>query len=121
MNAIGSLWWFLPSLRELPDSPAQCTAWMARSTSEPCLEWAGALELLRQRVNQDVVARWLDPIEATRDGDTLVLLAPDRFHRDFVNDNYAALINEALTASNPANVSLRIEIRESAREARADA
>lgn len=116
MNAIGSLWWFLPRLRELPSMPA-APATLPEGTDGggvpecACAEWANALGLLRQTVNRDVLARWIVPLEARREADTLVLLAPDRFHRDFVHDSYRALFEEALAASNPDHASLRLEIR----------
>lgn len=111
-NAIGSLWWFLPRLRELPNAAAAGSTNVEPTAETSCSEWAEALALLRDRVNADVLTRWIDPLDAVRTGDTLLLLAPDRYHRDFVADNYSALLQEALVGCSPAHASLRVAIRE---------
>lgn len=117
MNAIGSLWWFLPCLRELPTAAEQPAALPPGNTDVggvqdcACAEWANALGLLRETINHDVLSRWMVPLKARRQSDTLVLLAPNRFDRDFITDNYVALFEQALAASNPDHAPLRVVIR----------
>jgi chromosomal replication initiator protein len=69
--------------------------------------WARVDDHLRARLNADLYGRWfaaLRPIEL--DGDRLRVAAPDKFHRDFVEDNYRDWFEEFLPAL--AGRSLRI-------------
>jgi chromosomal replication initiator protein len=59
--------------------------------------WSRVDDHLRTKLNPDLYGRWfraLRPISL--EGDRLRLAAPDKFHRDFVEDNYRAWFEEFL-------------------------
>ena len=59
--------------------------------------WSRVDEHLRSRLNPDLYGRWfkgLRPIAL--EGDRIRVAAPDKFHRDFVEDNYRAWFEEFL-------------------------
>lgn len=59
--------------------------------------WERCLELLRTRVNEDIMSTWLDPIaceEVSRD--RILLSAPNNFFVSWITDNYKKLILGAL-------------------------
>jgi chromosomal replication initiator protein len=50
---------------------------------------------LRSRLKPDLFERWFAPLRAVRlDGDRLEVSAPDRFHRDWVDDHYSSFFDE---------------------------
>jgi len=70
----------------------------ARDVRTPAAElWARVDEFLRSRLRPDLYQRWFAPLRPLAlDGDRLDLAAPDKFHRDFVDDNYRAWLDELL-------------------------
>src|SRR5512146_1643587 len=57
--------------------------------------WAIIEAHLRTRVRADLFERWFAPLRPTRlEGDRLEISAPDKFHRDFVDDNYRTFFDE---------------------------
>jgi hypothetical protein len=112
LNAIGSLWWFLPHLRELPDAAqALASEEAAAATGAPtaaegsmagpgCAIWKLMLGEIKRGIRPDIVARWLAPLNGSVQEDKLLLVAPDQFHRNFVEDNYRNLLEELLTRAN---------------------
>ena len=59
--------------------------------------WSRIEEHLRTRLRPDLFERWFAPLRPTRlDGDKLEVSAPDKFHRDFVDDNYGSFFHEFL-------------------------
>jgi chromosomal replication initiator protein len=54
---------------------------------------------LRSRLREDSYARWFAPLRpVVLDGGRLHIAAPDRFHRDFVEDNYRGFFEEFVPA-----------------------
>jgi chromosomal replication initiator protein len=59
--------------------------------------WSRVDEFLRSRLNPDLYGRWFAPLRLfARAGDRLEIAAPDRFHRDFIDDNYRGWFEEFL-------------------------
>ncbi len=59
--------------------------------------WARVDDHLRARLNQDLYGRWFAALRpVSLEGDRLCIAAPDKFHRDFVEDNYRAWFEEFL-------------------------
>jgi chromosomal replication initiator protein len=57
--------------------------------------WSRIEAHLRTRLRPDLFERWFAPLRATAiDGDRLEVSAPDKFHRDFVDDNYRSFFDE---------------------------
>jgi chromosomal replication initiator protein len=57
--------------------------------------WSRLDEYLRSRLRDDLYRRWFAPLKPLAiEGDRLEIAAPDRFHRDFVDDNYRAWFDE---------------------------
>jgi len=62
----------------------------------PAVEhWSRIEAHLRTRLRPDLFERWFAPLKPTRlEGDRLEVSAPDKFHRDFVDDNYSCFFDE---------------------------
>src|SRR5512138_994701 len=61
--------------------------------------WSRVDDHLRARLNPDLYGRWFASLRpVTLEGDRLRVAAPDKFHRDFVEDNYRAWFEEFLPA-----------------------
>ena len=62
----------------------------------PAVEhWKRIEDHLRTRLRPDLFERWFAPLRPARmEGDALEVAAPDKFHRDFVDDNYGAFFQE---------------------------
>ena len=59
--------------------------------------WGRIDAYLRSRLRREPYDRWFAPLRAvSADGGRLQVAAPDRFHRDFVEDNYRAFFEEFL-------------------------
>jgi len=59
--------------------------------------WSQIEAHLRNRLRPDLFERWFAPLRPVRmDGERLEVAAPDKFHRDFVDDNYRAFFEEFL-------------------------
>ncbi len=59
--------------------------------------WSRIDVLLRTRLSPDTYGRWFAGLRPDRlEGDTLVIAAPNKFHRDFVEDNYSAFLKDVL-------------------------
>jgi chromosomal replication initiator protein len=57
--------------------------------------WSKLDAYLRGRLRDDLYQRWFAPLRAAvLEGSRLVVAAPDKFHRDFVDDNYRAWFEE---------------------------
>jgi chromosomal replication initiator protein len=69
--------------------------------------WSRIDSVLRSRLRADLYDRWFAPLRAIAFADgRLQIGAPDRFHRDFVEDHYRSLFEECV----PAVVGERIRI-----------
>jgi chromosomal replication initiator protein len=59
--------------------------------------WGRVDAFLRSRLNPDLYGRWFAPLRLfAQTGDRLEIAAPDRFHRDFIDDNYRGWFEEFL-------------------------
>jgi chromosomal replication initiator protein len=57
--------------------------------------WTRIEAHLRARLRPDLFERWFAPLRLSRlEGDRLEISAPDKFHRDFVDDNYRSFFEE---------------------------
>ena len=57
--------------------------------------WSRIEAHLRSRLRPDLFERWFAPLRPSRlEGDRLEVSAPDKFHRDFVDDNYRSFFEE---------------------------
>jgi len=92
----------------------------ARHVRTPAGElWTRVDELLRSRLRPDLYQRWFAPLRPLAvDADRLDLAAPDKFHRDFVDDNYATWLDELLpgVAGHKLRVHLVVDDRPQRRE-----
>jgi chromosomal replication initiator protein len=69
--------------------------------------WSRIDAYLRSRLRRDPYEKWFAPLRAVAlEGGRLQVAAPDRFHRDFVEDNYRSFFEEFLPSI--ANEPLRI-------------
>ncbi len=67
---------------------------------------------LRSRLRPDLYDRWFAPLRALAlEGGRLQIAAPDRFHRDFVEDNYRAWFEEFVPglAGEPLRISFLVD------------
>jgi chromosomal replication initiator protein len=82
----------------------------AREVRSPAAEqWHRIDEFLRARLRPDLYARWFAPLRPVAlDADRLELAAPDKFHRDFVDDNYRAWLEEEIV---PGIVGRKVSVR----------
>ncbi len=74
--------------------------------------WERIDAYLRSRLRQDPYERWFAPLRPiTLEGGRLQLAAPDRFHRDFVEDNYRSFFEEFLpqVAGAPVRISFVVD------------
>ncbi|WP_414502291.1 chromosomal replication initiator protein DnaA [Zymobacter sp. IVIA_5232.4 C2] len=81
--------------------------------------WQKCLAYLQDELSSQQFNTWIRPlqVESDTDSNTLVLLAPNRFVRDWVSDKYLKRINELLreqTSGKPPKVSLGIGSRRAA-------
>jgi len=59
--------------------------------------WSRVVTFLRSRLRPDLYERWFAPLQPVAlEGLNLRIAAPDKFHRDFVEDNYRAFFDEFL-------------------------
>jgi chromosomal replication initiator protein len=57
--------------------------------------WSRIEAHLRTRLRPDLYDRWFAPLRPTKlEGDRLEISAPDKFHRDFIDDNYTSFFDE---------------------------
>jgi hypothetical protein len=77
----------------------------------PCNLWGEIAEELRRTVRPELYERWFAPLKASRIGDELLLLAPNRFHQAFVEDNYRGLLEQRLTAADNAATGEQLRVR----------
>ena len=69
----------------------------AATAKTPGELWSRIDTYLRSRVRPETYAKFFAPLRCVaHEGDLLVVAAPDRFHRDFVDDNYRGFFEEIL-------------------------
>jgi len=80
--------------------------------------WARIDAYLRSRLRPDPFERWFAPLRAVSfDGGRLQIAAPDRFHRDFVEDNYRSFFEEFLPTLAGESIRVSFVVDELARTA----
>jgi len=80
--------------------------------------WDRVDGFLRSRLNPDLYGRWFSPLRLhARQGDRLEIAAPDRFHRDFIDDNYRAWFEEFLPFVLGEKVKVSFVVEQAARPA----
>jgi chromosomal replication initiator protein len=78
--------------------------------------WARIATHLKTRVNADLFDRWFAPLRpGALEGDKLEVCAPDKFHRDFVADNYGKFFEEVLHRLFDSRVVIHFVVDEQAR------
>jgi chromosomal replication initiator protein len=78
--------------------------------------WGRIDGYLRSRLRPDLYDRWFAPLRPISLGDgTLQIAAPDRFHRDFVEDNYRGFFEEFLPGLVGEHVPISFVVDESLR------
>jgi chromosomal replication initiator protein len=84
--------------------------------------WARIEAHLRTRLNADLFERWFAPLRPARlEGDRLEVCAPDKFHRDFVDDNYGSFFAEIVPGLFGRRLAVTFVVDQAARPPRSDA
>lgn len=81
------------------------------ATSDTLLLWEKCLEQLRDEIPERKFNTWVRPLHAENTNNYLVLLAPNQFVLDWVNEHYLTTIigtMTELTAGNPPNIKIQI-------------
>jgi hypothetical protein len=68
------------------------------AASADCLLWAEIAAELREAISGETFMRWFAPLSAAVEEGELILFSPDRYHCEFVNDNYRSLLEERARA-----------------------
>src|SRR5512137_733247 len=77
-------------------------------------QWARLDSYLRGRLREDLYQRWFAPLHGvTVEGDRLLISAPDKFHRDFVDDNYRSWFEEFVPGVLGASLRVQFVVDES--------
>ncbi len=64
--------------------------------------WPKAQDYLREKLGETTFATWISPLKACpKDNNAICLEAPDVFFKDWVEKNYKAIINEAVSNISP--------------------
>ena len=72
--------------------------------------WKFCLERLEGQLAPQQFNTWIRPLQTVEEGSSIKLLAPNRFVKDWVNDQYISLIREMLNNNDFANISVSIEV-----------
>lgn len=72
--------------------------------------WQQCLDLLQDEFPSQQFNTWLRPLQSRDDGGALVLLAPNRFVRDWVSQKYLGRIEEVIREIN-GSLNLKVEVR----------
>ena len=79
--------------------------------------WKRCLDRLEGELSPQQFNTWIRPLHAIEDGDTIRLLAPNRFVLDWINERHLTQINELISSSNNnKNYKLTIEVGSQPRE-----
>ncbi|MBF0538895.1 MAG: chromosomal replication initiator protein DnaA [Nitrospirae bacterium] len=85
--------------------------------------WYDSLMFVQSQVSESVFELWFKPIKLVElNGTEAVLLVPNRFFRDWVEDNYPRLLNEALSdvVSGPVTVQFRVDADQGSEQVKKD-
>lgn len=72
--------------------------------------WKFCLERLEGQLAPQQFNTWIRPLQTIEEGTSIKLLAPNRFVKDWVNDQYISLIREMLNNNDFTNISVSIEV-----------
>ena len=76
----------------------QVEAVTGATLSTPIQVWGETLEIVKRRVNDYLFRTWFEPLVAVSiDGDCIGLQIHDRFARDWIEDHYRHVIEEAVS------------------------
>lgn len=64
--------------------------------------WERCVSHLENELSEQELNTWIRPLQASQDGESVRLLAPNRFVRDWVRDNFLGRIGELARALHPA-------------------
>ena len=67
----------------------------------PGVVWQQCVDRLQDELPSQQFNTWIRPLEATTDGQSLTLFAPNRFIKDFVSDKFSRRINELVAELEP--------------------
>jgi len=77
----------------------------------PDVVWQQCVNRLQDELPSQQFNTWIRPLQASQSGQQLILLAPNRFIKDFVNDKFAPRIQQLLQEADAgASLSLVLEI-----------
>src|SRR3569623_1833829 len=79
--------------------------WMGEGRVDSSL-WQKCIAHLESELTPQQFNTWIRPLQAVQEGDTLRLLAPNRFVLDWVHDRFLAHISEMACPANCHRVSL---------------
>ncbi|GHD22610.1 chromosomal replication initiator protein DnaA [Halioglobus japonicus] len=69
----------------------------------PGVVWQQCIDRLQDELPSQQFNTWIRPLEASTDGQSLTLFAPNRFIKDFVSDKFATRIAELVSELEPSN------------------
>jgi chromosomal replication initiator protein len=72
--------------------------------------WHLCLNRLEDELTDQQFNTWIRPLQAVQDGNTLTLLAPNRFVRDFVNETFLARVGEIAASFSTAKLDVQVHI-----------
>ncbi len=72
--------------------------------------WSKCLEQLESELPAQQFNTWIRPLQARVEGESLVLLAPNRFVQEWVKEKFSARIEQLLTQGDRQIRSLRVEV-----------
>ena len=67
----------------------------------PGVVWQQCVDRLQDELPSQQFNTWIRPLQATTDGQSLTLFAPNRFIKDFVSDKFAQRIHELVAELEP--------------------
>jgi len=75
--------------------------------------WKTALSALKERINPHNFDMWLQPVACTSiDGDHLTLRAPNRYIKEWFEDNYLPVVLQELSNQRPGDYEVTLEMEE---------
>ena len=72
--------------------------------------WRQCLDRLQSEISDEQFNTWLRPLQSEQRDNTLVLLAPNRFVLDWINDKFLTRINELVAEEAQHDISVKLEI-----------
>ena len=79
----------------------ECSRARFKGKALPGVVWQQCVDRLQDELPSQQFNTWIRPLEATTDGQSLTLFAPNRFIKDFVSDKFSRRINELVAELEP--------------------